>query len=315
MGLLGKNEILNELADCRICPHNCGANRLDGHVGYCKSGSGFQVSSIGLHFGEEPVLSGPDGICNLFFSHCNLSCVFCQNYQISNRYKSTHNEILKLDEVVHRIEVELDKGTDLLGFVSPSHFVPQMRVIVKALHERGRYPRIVYNTNGYDTVDTLKKLENVVNVYLPDMKYLDAVLAKEYSGVRDYPLFAGAAIKEMYRQKGARLWVDEKGKAESGMIVRHLVLPGQIENSLRVLDFIADELSVNVHISLMSQYNPMPNVRSHPNLGRKLRPDEYQQVTDHFYELGFSKGWVQELDSSDHYNPDFEKEDPFLGSD
>lgn len=304
-------EILEDLAACRICPHSCGAKRLDGHSGYCNSGPGYQLSSIGLHFGEEPVLSGADGICNVFFSRCNLACVFCQNHQISARHNCALEEVLTLDEVVGRIELELDKGTNMLGFVSPSHFIPQSKAIVKALHEKGRNPRIVYNTNGYDTVASLKSLENTVDVYLPDFKYMEGALAKEYSGVEDYPKFAGAAIKEMYRQKGSRLWLDEKGKAESGLIIRHLVLPGHVENSLRVLDFIADEISVNVHISLMSQYNPTPNVAGHPKLGRKLQLEEYRQVVDHFYELGFSKGWVQEPESSENYNPDFEKEKPF----
>ncbi|MCF8373336.1 MAG: hypothetical protein K9H64_17085 [Bacteroidales bacterium] len=305
------SEILEDLAECRICPHRCEAKRLDGQTGYCNSGRSYQVSSVGLHFGEEPVLSGADGICNVFFSRCNLSCVFCQNHQISARRNCALEEMLTLDKVVGRIEQELDKGTDLLGFVSPSHFIPQTKAIIRALHEKGRHPRIIYNTNGYDTVDSLKSLENTVDVYLPDFKYMDKALAKEYSGVGDYPQFAGAAIKEMYSQKGSRLWLDEKGKAESGLIIRHLVLPGHVENSLKVLDFIANELSVSVHISLMSQYNPTPKVAGHPKLGRKLQVEEYQQVVDHFYELGFSKGWVQELESSDRYNPDFEKEKPF----
>ncbi|MEA3443568.1 MAG: radical SAM protein [Bacteroidota bacterium] len=309
--LTDNKNIISDLNHCRQCPRYCGVKRLEGDLGYCNSGAACHVSSLGLHFGEEPVLSGSNGICNVFFSRCNLSCIFCQNYQISSRNNCLHEEVLGINEMVLRIEKILDKGTNLLGFVSPSHFIPQIKDIVSELNRRGRFPRIVYNTNAYDTVESIKSLENIVDIYLPDFKYMDSIIAKEYSGAENYPVIALAAIKEMYHQKGSLLLIDDKGKAESGLIIRHLVLPGNANNSIAVLNSIANELSVNVHISLMSQYNPMPIVAHHPNLFRKLRADEYKKVSEHFYKLGFHKGWVQELHSSDYYNPDFSQESPF----
>ncbi len=308
----GINNINHEgLQNCRLCPRMCNADRISGNLGYCKSSAACHVSSVGLHYGEEPVLSGSDGICNVFFSRCNLSCRYCQNYQISSRMNCLHEEILNIDEIVASIKEILDWGTNLLGFVSPSHFIPQLKAVVAKLHLSGRFSRVVYNTNGYDTVESLRGLEDIIDIYLPDFKYMESGIAKEYSDAGNYPEIAKAALKEMYRQKGSYLATDENGKAEHGLIIRHLVLPGNVDNSIRVLDFIANELSVNIHISLMSQYNPMPGVSNHAKLGRKLHAYEYQQVVEHFYDLGFSKGWVQELDSSDYYNPDFLAKNPF----
>ena len=300
-----------ELTECRLCPRNCGVNRQTGSKGYCGCEAGFLVSSIGLHFGEEPVLSGTNGICNVFFSKCNLSCIYCQNYQISNRNALSSQRWNNLENIVKTIELELDQSPDLLGFVSPSHQIPQMLKIISTLNVRGRTPAIVYNTNAYDTLQSLRDIEEYVDVFLPDFKYMDRQLAKAYSGAKDYPGVAGAAIKEMYRQKGSRLCLNDQGKAGSGLIIRHLVLPGHVDNSLRVLDWIAENLSVNVHVSLMSQYNPTPKVFHHPTLRRKLQMDEYMEVVEHFHTLGFSRGWVQELSSSDNYNPDFDKDKPF----
>ncbi len=186
-----------------------------------------------------------------------------------------------------------------------------MKAIILELHHRGKHPLIVMNTNAYDRVETLKELEGLVDVYLPDFKYADALLGQEYSDVADYPDIAIRAIREMYRQKGSMLYTDEQGIAASGLIIRHLVLPGAVENSISVLRRIAEEISTSVHISLMSQYYPIESVRNHPLLGRKLSVEEYNAVIEEMQNLGFYRGWVQEMDSPQCYQPDFVRNHPF----
>ncbi len=303
------DELLNPLYNCTLCPRNCGANRSSDKLGYCQSGAGFGISSILAHRGEEPVISGTKGICNIFFSHCNMQCIYCQNYQIS-RNNRPHPE-LPLEEVIRQIEIILDKGINAVGFVSPSHYLPQVRVIMKALESRGRNPVYVFNTNSYDRTATIESFEDSMSVYLPDLKYMDEALAVEYSGAPDYPRIATQAIKEMYRQKGPDIVLDEDGVIKSGLIIRHLVLPGHVENSRECLRFIAEELSTSVHVSLMSQYYPTPMVVGHSELDRYLLPEEYDAVLKVFDRLGFWRGWVQDLDSSYHYQPDFTKPDAF----
>ncbi|MFZ5980178.1 MAG: radical SAM protein [Candidatus Zixiibacteriota bacterium] len=302
---------LEELKDCSICPRDCHADRRSDKLGYCQSGVGFSISSIFAHKGEEPVLSGEHGICNIFFTRCNMQCVYCQNYQISRNRDFIRENILDLISIVCEIESILDGGARAVGFVSPSHFIPQMKTIINALSERGRDPVYVFNTNGYDRVETLKSLEETIDVYLPDMKYMDSRLAGLYSDAPRYPEIAKAALKEMYRQKGAGIKLADDGTIDEGMIIRHLVLPGEVENSKQVLRFIAEELSPDMHISLMSQYHPTPAVKNHPRLGRLLTVEEYEEVLDEFDRLGFYRGWVQQMDSPFHYQPDFDDERPF----
>jgi putative pyruvate formate lyase activating enzyme len=296
---------------CNLCPHKCNVDRSRNKTGYCKTDQQIHVSSIVLHKGEEPVISGEKGICNLFFTHCNLQCIYCQNYQISNNKLQDINWVSDLDSVVRTIGELLPQSSGLLGFVSPSHQIFQMLLIIQELKHRKFFPGIVYNSNGYDNVDVLRLFDDVVNIYLPDFKYADKSLGEKLSGVKDYPEIALKAIKEMIRQKGTSLRKDENGIAESGVIIRHLVLPGFIQNSKNALLMLADELGTNIHISLMAQYNPISNIISEKVLTRNLSVEEYQEVVNYMDYLGFYKGWVQELSSSYHYNPDFEKENPF----
>ncbi len=302
--------LIAPLGSCSICPRNCNADRLHGEVGKCGSNAGFNISSIFVHHGEEPVISGESGICNVFFSRCNLSCIYCQNYQIScNRGEVNENEML-LSEVVDSIIDNLDKGCHAVGFVSPSHYIPHVKAIIEELRLNGYNPVFVYNTNGYDKVEEIRAMEDYIDVYLPDYKYSDNKLALRFSKVADYKQVAHAAIKEMYRQKGSTLVMNEKGYAEKGLIIRHLVLPGDIGNSLNVLHDIAD-ISTSIAISLMAQYWPSPGVSGHPSLDRILSPEEYGVVKAELENLGFYKGWVQEMESSDNYRPDFKNEKPF----
>jgi putative pyruvate formate lyase activating enzyme len=304
-----KIEYPDSLKKCRLCPRKCAVDRIHGEPGYCGTGSGFSISSIFNHKGEEPVISGSKGICNIFFTGCNLKCIYCQNHQIS-RPDSTRN-LKTLDEVIESILEIMDTGIHTVGFVSTSHVVPQVLAIIRALKERNLKPVIVYNTNGYERPEIIKQLEGLVDVYLPDFKYISPDLAKKYSDASDYPEFAGKAIKEMYRQKGSTLFTNDEGQAESGILIRHLVLPGHARESIKVLRFIAEEISTGIHLSLMSQYYPCDKAIGHPQIGRVLTKMEYQSVVEEMYRLGFRNGWLQDLDSYINYIPDFEKDEPF----
>lgn len=305
---------LQELSDCALCPRNCHADRLHGRGGYCRSDDSFSIASICIHKGEEPAISGPNGICNIFFTSCNLRCIYCQNHQISNRIADRSNSSMDFDQVCSSIIAILDQGINMVGFVSPSHFIPQMLSIIKGVNASGHHPTWVYNSNGYDKPETLHMLEGIIDIYLPDLKYLDNRLSLTLSDAADYPEYAKKALKEMFRQKGTTLVLNDDGTASSGMIIRHLVLPGQVENTLEVLRFIAGELSPRVHVSLMSQYYPTPGVVSHPFLSRSITADEYTKVIDEMELLGLQKGWVQEFESMNHYRPDFTNEHPFENS-
>lgn len=299
------------LARCTLCPRQCGVDRLVGPTGFCRIDDGLAIAAITRHRGEEPVLCGERGICNVFFGHCNLRCRFCQNVQISRNHTPIKGANWSLAQVVEQIIAILETGINHLGFVSPSHMVVQMVAIIEALHSRGRHPIVVYNSNGYDRVATLRALEGLVDVYLPDFKYSDTTLAGHYSAAPDYPEVAAAALAEMYRQKGNLLHLDDDGLAERGLIVRHLVLPGAVANSLGVLRLLAEDLSPRLSLSLMSQYQPTAAVADDPLLSRTLLPAEYDQVVAEMERLGFTHGWVQDVASPAYYNPDFKKDSPF----
>lgn len=296
---------------CTNCPRNCKVDRSKGEKGFCNSGSLPTVSSVCLHHGEEPVLSGENGICNVFFSKCNLQCIYCQNHQIS-RCNETNGKELTTLQLAEKIIPFLQQGIDMLGFVSPTHFVWQMVDTLDILHRKGFFPTVVYNSNGYDSVETLQRIADYVDVYLPDFKYMDTTLAQNLSKAADYPEKAKLAIKEMYRQKGAKLEIDEDDLCRKGLIVRHLVLPEQIQNSCNVLKTIA-EIDNQIFISVMSQYDAPFAIPQFPFLNRPLKPEEYEIVTDCIDDLGFENGWVQEMDSKNCYIPDFNKDNPFEG--
>lgn len=296
---------------CAICPRNCNTLRYKGQSGFCGATGDSGVVSVCVHKGEEPCISGESGICNVFFNKCNLRCIYCQNIQISSSGNNNSLPELSYSDVHELICAALDNGCSAVGFVSPSHQIEQMKQIIALLNEAGRYPTIVYNSNGYDKVETLKSLEGLVDVYLPDFKYADDVLAKSFSSARDYLSVTTAAIKEMIRQKGSVLIMDDCEMAISGVIIRHLVLPGYINNSLKVMKIIAEDFSPKIHVSLMAQYHPMPAVANVDGLNRTLTKEEYERVVLHMEEAGIYKGWIQELESSKCYLPDFNENQPF----
>jgi len=301
---------MQEDRECTICPRQCSVDRSKMSSGYCRSGTDFEIATICIHTGEEPVIGGEKGICNIFFYHCNLQCIYCQNYQISNNLTANYAK-MPFTQVIHSIQEILDQGVRTVGFVSPSHSIPQIKQIIGELKKMAKPPVFVYNTNAYDRVETLRELEGLIDVYLPDFKYIVPKTAQDYSGAIDYPSVACEAIKEMYRQKGSTLILGEDGIAESGLIIRHLVLPGHADESRKILQYIANQISTSIHISLMSQYYPTENVINHKVLGRILSNAEYQSVIDELDNLGFYRGWVQELESHNNYRPDFEMKHPF----
>jgi putative pyruvate formate lyase activating enzyme len=299
------------LSNCTLCPRECKVDRFKGGTGYCRADAGTNIASICIHRGEEPSISGPDGICNIFFSGCNLRCIYCQNHEISRPGAECRSNSIAFHEALNIITGILDRGIKAVGFVSPSHVVPQVKAIIKVLNLRGYKPKTVYNTNSYDKKETINNFEGMIDVYLPDYKYITPDTARELSDAIDYPLVAREAIREMYHQRGSVLATDEEGRAERGILIRHLVLPGHAEESKKVLKTIAEEISTGVSISLMSQYHPTQWVASHEDLGRTLYKSEYQEVVEAMEYLGFRNGWVQDMDSHQNYRPDFRKENPF----
>ena len=302
--------ILDRLKKCNLCPHNCKADRFSDKLGFCQANEKFNIASICLHKGEEPIISGEKGICNVFFAHCNMQCIYCQNYEISEN--NTQNFVENdLANILIKITSTLEKTENVLSFVSPSHQILQMKIIIQNLHKTGIKPIIIYNSNAYDSLQEIKDLNGIVDVYLADFKYSDDILAKKLSKVENYSSKAIASIKEMFWQKGSSLLLNDENIAFSGLIIRHLILPNYIENSLKTLKILAEEISPKVCLSLMAQYCPTPKVINNPNLNRKLSENEYRKVIDSALKLGFSNIFVQDLKSSNNYLPNFLKEEPF----
>jgi putative pyruvate formate lyase activating enzyme len=301
-------EILEaRLTDCDLCPHNCRVDRRV-KIGVCRSGMIPVVASICAHHGEEPPLSGTHGSGTVFFGNCNMKCAYCQNYQISQdrnclQGKEMDNGIL----AQKMISLQNESGCHNINFVSPSHFVPQMaRAILTAIPLGLRVP-IVYNTGGYDSVDVLRLLEGIVDIYLPDIRYADDKIAEKYSGVKNYVSVNRAAILEMHRQVGL-LQEDTEGIAQKGMIVRHLILPNRLAGSRDSLSWLAKNVSRDVSMSVMSQYYPTHHAGRFPELARNINQEEYDEIVSLLDELGMENGWMQGMEAPENYKPDFGKE-------
>ncbi len=301
--------LVDQLTDCECCPRNCRVNRLDGPVGFCKVAAGIQVSHIGLHFGEEPPISGTRGSGTVFFAGCNLRCVFCQNYQISQEFQRGHTRTLTIDELAHEMLRLQDEGAHNINFVSPSHMIFQMAEAIKLAQHKGLAIPIVYNSNGYDSVEALRQIRGLVDIYLPDIKYLDNAIGKRFSAARDYADVIPGVLQEMLAQVG-HLEMNEAGIAVRGLLVRHLVLPGCLENSRRCLGFLSD-LSPDMFISIMAQYSPQYKACRYPQINRTLTQAEYDEITDYALDLGLENAFVQELESQEQCVPDFAQESPF----
>lgn len=280
------------LESCRVCPRECGVNRLkNDKLGFCRSGLNPAISSASPHHGEEPPLSGTKGSGTIFFANCNLKCAYCQNYPIS---QMGHGAEKTPAELACQMLWLQEQGCHNLNLVTPTHFMPQILKALGIAKERGFSLPVVYNTSGYDSVEALRLLDGVVDIYLPDMRYSDNQAALKYSIAPHYAEVNRAAVKEMYRQVG-NLVVDENGIAKRGLIVRHLVLPGGLSGTESIMKFLAEEISKDVYISLMSQYFPAYKATTMKELSRRITADEYDEAYDIKMKYGLENGWVQEL--------------------
>ena len=296
------------LESCNICPRRCGANRLEGEIGSCNAGKLIAVASVCAHRGEEPAISGTKGSGAIFFGNCNLRCVYCQNFQISQDPAGQRHHEITSSRLANRIlHVQNDLRCHNLNLVSPTHYVPQiMRALLEAIRHGFRLP-IVYNTNAYDEVPTLRELDGVIDIYLPDLKYSSNSVAMQLSDVAHYVPSARAAIKEMYRQVGD-LQLDEEGNAVKGLIIRHLILPNDLAGSEESMKWIANELSPLVTVSIMSQYTPHNKAIGMPPLARSINSAEHRRVVNILDVLGIENGWMQDSSSQEYYLPDFNAE-------
>jgi putative pyruvate formate lyase activating enzyme len=310
-------EVLEALLErCTVCPRDCLNNRLKDEIAACYSGRLPIVSSYTPHFGEEPPLVGTFGAGNVFFGNCNLRCVYCQNYQISQ----THKEQIK-NEITHErlagMMLELQaRGCHNINFVSPTHFAPQMARAIMLAAEQGLRLPIVYNTNAYDSVEVLKLLDGIVDIYLPDLKYAEDEAGYLYSKVRGYRERAHAAIAEMFRQMGDKLVYDQDGTLRRGLVIRLLVLPNDIGGVQESLRWIHDQLSPRLAVSLMAQYYPTNQAAANNRyvlLSRRISESEWLRAVTALDELGMEEGWMQEFDGAAYYyRPDFDnRETPF----
>lgn len=298
------------LKNCTLCPRECGVDRTRDELGFCRSGYLPIVASYCVHHGEEPVISGNRGSGTIFFGNCNLRCVFCQNHQISQPAQSLKKNEISFDRLAD-IMLELQaKGCHNINFVSPTHFSAQIIKSIAIAASKGLRIPLVYNTNAYDSLQALRLLYGIIDIYLPDIKYSDDNEAKEYSKAKEYVKHSRLSIAEMKQQVGS-LIVDN-GIAVKGLIIRHLVLPNEIAGSKDSLRFIKDEIGKETFISVMSQYFPTNRSAEFPLLSRPIGQREYEKVLELLDELSLENGWVQEYDSKDYYCPDFEKEQPFV---
>jgi len=301
----------SRLASCDVCPHRCGVNRLEKETGFCRTTDEIVVAHVGLHFGEEPPISGTGGSGTIFFARCNSRCVYCQNYQISQRAEEIPTRVLTPEELADEMLALQERGAHNVNLVSPTHVIAQVAESVCIAREKGLSIPIVYNTNGYDAVETLRCLDGLIDVYLPDVKYSDDAAARAYSGIERYVEVNRAAIAEMFRQVG-HLALDGDGIARRGILVRHLVLPAGLAGSRDSLAFLAS-LSTDVVVSLMAQYSPQYKARRMPPLDRRISRAEYERVLDWALELGLDRCFVQQVESSQVLVPDFRRAQPFGG--
>lgn len=296
---------MDKMGSCMICPRSCGVNRNIGEKGYCGETDKIRIARAALHFWEEPCISGDTGSGTVFFTGCNLGCVYCQNYDIAHEGRGKEVTIERLSEIYLELE---DKGAANINLVTPTHFSPQIKQAIIRSKSKGLNIPIVYNTSSYETVESLRDLAGVVDIYLSDFKYFDGLLAKKYSNAPDYPEIASKAFDEMISQQ-PELVFNDNGILLSGVIARHLVLPGQQEDSKKILEYLYLRYGDSILISIMNQFTPSAPLISWPEINRVLDDEEYQQVIDYALELGISNGYIQEGETAkDSFIPPFDNE-------
>lgn len=291
------------LSNCELCPRNCHIDRTQGETGFCGAGLLPKVARIALHRWEEPPISGDRGSGTVFFSNCNLKCCFCQNHQISHE---GYGKELSINELAQKFLGLQEAGAHNLNLVTATPYVPQVAEAIRLARADGLTLPVIYNTSAYEKVDTLKLLEGLVDVYLPDLKYVAPELGRAYSKASNYFAAASTAILEMVRQCGP-VKLDDAGLIRSGVLVRHLIMPGATDDSIRCVEWVKYNLPAGVYLSLMAQYLPLYQANQHPEIDRRITKDEYDRVVAKVMELDFEDGFLQELDAADEaYIPDFD---------
>lgn len=289
---------------CNICPRYCKVNRKN-NLGFCKSNDNIKISRAALHYFEEPCISGNNGSGAIFFSGCNLKCVFCQNYNISNKNFGKEISIERLIEIFFELK---EKGANNINLVTPTHFIPLIAQALKTAKEKGLDIPIVYNTSGYENISSLKLLDGLIDVYLPDLKFFDENLAKKYLKADNYFKIASEAIKKMYRQVG-NITFNKKGLIQKGVIVRHLVMPGYTKDSKKIIKYLYDTYHDNIYLSIMNQYTPNHHLENYKEINRPLSNEEYDEVINYAIDLGIENAFIQEGDTcSESFIPEFNLE-------
>lgn len=293
------------MKNCTLCPRNCKVDRNMGQKGVCGMTNELKVARAALHFWEEPCISGKEGSGAVFFCGCALHCVFCQNQEIANGTVGKNISTGRLSEIFLELQ---EKGANNINLVTPGQFVPQITVALERAKSRGLIIPIVYNTSSYESVETIKMLDGLIDIYLPDFKYMEKELATKYSHAPDYPETAKKAIAEMVRQTGAAVFYDddEEGLMKRGTIVRHLTLPGCMEDSKNVIRYLYETYGDRIYISIMNQYTPLAHVKEYPELNRKITAEEYDELVDFAINLGVENGFIQEGETAEEsFIPDF----------
>ena len=293
------------MENCMLCPRECGVNRKKGEMGVCGQTAAIKAARAALHMWEEPCISGQNGSGTVFFSGCNLGCIFCQNHNIATGKAGIEISIERLAEIFLELQ---EKGANNINLVTAGHFLPQVAVALEMAKEQGLHIPVVYNSSGYEKAKTLKMLDGLVDIYLPDFKYMDAVLAKKYSHAQDYPEIAKEALSEMVRQVGEAEF-DSRGMMKKGVIVRQLLLPGHVKDAKNVLKYLYETYGDRIYISMMNQYTPMPAMKDDPQLSRKVTDREYERLIDYAISLGLKNGFMQEGETAkESFIPEFDGE-------
>ena len=294
---------MEELKSCNICPHKCGVNRLNGIKGRCKCDNKIKIALASVHNYEEPCISGKNGSGTVFFSNCNLNCIYCQNYEISQLGKGKEITIEHLAQIFIK---QQEKNVNNINLVTPTMYVPQIIEAIKIARKKGLNIPIIYNSNGYENVETIKKLNGYIDIYLPDIKYSSNEIAKKYSKIDNYFETAISAIKEMQKQVGNPIF-NEKGIIQKGVVIRHLILPHHLLNTKNILKYVKENFDENTYISIMAQYFPTYKAKEDKLINRKLTKKEYKEIENYLYLLNLKNGYIQELgEHEEEYVPNFD---------
>ena len=294
---------MEELKSCNICPHKCGVNRLNGIKGRCKCDNKIKIALASVHNYEEPCISGKNGSGTVFFSNCNLNCIYCQNYEISQLGKGKEITIEHLAQIFIK---QQEKNVNNINLVTPTMYVPHIVEAIKIARKKGLNIPIIYNSNGYENVETIKKLNGYIDIYLPDLKYYSNEIAKKYSKIDNYFETAISAIKEMQKQVGNPIF-NEEGIIQKGVIIRHLILPHHLLNTKNILKYVKENFDENTYISIMAQYFPTYKAKEDKLINRKLTKKEYKEIENYLYLLNLKNGYIQELgEHEEEYVPNFD---------